>query len=80
MHPHFKPLSKEKLEEMTDRKKTHQDTLVDLRTSYELQNRDLEAIDSELDSLSSAITRLAAEDRFDSIEDFQDSLEDSDAG
>ena len=80
MHPHFKPLSKEKQEEMADRKKKHQDCLVDLRTTYEDQNKVLEELDGEMESLVTTVKRLAEEDQFDREEDLQDSLEDSELG
>jgi len=78
MHPHFRPLSKEKMEEISDRKKKHQECLVKLRSDYEDQNKQLEALEGEIEQPETA--NLISEGRGEQQEerekeDLQDSLE-----
>lgn len=77
MHPHFRPLSKDRLDEIADRKKKHQECLVKLRNDYEQQNRELEALEGEIDPGDEV---KLVEDRGEpeevrGKEDLQDSLE-----
>ena len=78
MHPHFKPLSKGKLEDLRNRKTSHQECLANLRTVYEQENREIEAIDAQLDEYLQTIKTLAEQDQQERMEDIQDSLEESD--
>jgi len=78
LHPHFKPLSKEKLEDLRNRKASHQECLVHLRTVYEQENREIEAIDACLDEHLQTIKTLAEQDQQGRVDDLQDSLEESD--
>jgi hypothetical protein len=79
MHPHFRPLSKEKMEEISDRKKKHQECLVKLRSDYEDQNKQLESLEGEIEPPEAA--NLISEGRGPDPpeerekEDLQDSLE-----
>jgi hypothetical protein len=75
MHPHFKPLGKEKLDEISDRKKKHQECLIKLRMAYEEENKQLEAIDETLEEQAETVKTLPVDDQLDKEEDLQDSLE-----
>ena len=80
MHPHFRPLSKEKLDEISDRKKKHQECLVKLRSAYEDENKQLELIDEALEDHSEGAKDMADDLRpklEDQVEEKADNLQDS---
>lgn len=48
---------------------------MNLRTTYDRENREIEAIDAEIDDLMQTIRVLSEQDKEERVEDLQDSLE-----
>lgn len=63
-HPGFKPLTRGKLDDISERKKNHQECLLDLRRAYENETRQLQHYDLQIKRQQTRVAELAAQDRF----------------